>query len=56
VGNLHDISGEKVSVTAKLGYSGFEGIPRPSRLVEEHEEDCLIRQVAVRDAAFEFAS
>ena len=55
VRHLHDVGGEKMGVAAELGHAGFKRIPRARGLVEEHQEDGLVGQVAVRHAALELA-
>ena len=54
VRDLHRVGGEKVRVAAELRHAGFERVPRARGLVEEHQEDGLVGQVAVRDAPLEF--
>ena len=54
VGDLHDIGGQKMGVAAKLRHSRLERVTRARGLVEEHQEDGFIGQIAMWNARLEF--
>jgi hypothetical protein len=51
VRNLRDLAVEEVGVGPELRRPGLEGVPRPRAVVEEEEEDGLVRQEPRRLAA-----